>query len=402
MSQSTAVSPVLKEACRSYRSGRYSDALVLLDSLVQPGTRDPYPLLLLALANLQLDRFGQADEVLKKISAIDPHYPPYHRLRAFLFLKAASNFENALGYYVELMGKYPGDTVLARALRRLRKADDFEKFQKSARLDEFVPVPAPPRRFFPTQVFRKKSAPGAGRRPVRRLAGGRRTGGKVLLVFFALLTAALLAAGLYMAGGPLRGLLENVGQPVGADEIDRITLDGSGFELIEKISRARRPEFYYTGTALGDDFHAAKKLLKKKKYNEALLVINKILHSNANMTVKERAAFLKRFVVNIEEREWDPVPFRAVMEKPHLYEGVSLRWSGRVANLRRKQGAATFNLLVEYRSENVFAGIADVFCEPDPGPLKNGDTVEVKAVFAGRVAGGNLYLNGREIETRNP
>jgi len=139
--RATATSPVLKEAHRSYRSGRYSDALVLLDSLVQPGTRDPYPLLLLAMANLQLDRFGRADEILKKIVAVDPHYSPYHQLRAFLFLKAAPDFENALGYYVELMGKYPGDAALARAVRRLRKAGDFERFQKSARIgDDWTPV----------------------------------------------------------------------------------------------------------------------------------------------------------------------------------------------------------------------------------------------------------------------
>ncbi|MBP7585563.1 MAG: hypothetical protein KBA61_16085, partial [Spirochaetes bacterium] len=80
-----------------------------------------------------------------------------------------------------------------------------------------------------------------------------------------------------------------------------------------------------------------------------------------------------------------------------LYGGVSVLWKGRVANLKRKQGAQVFNLLVDYRSEDVFAGVADVFMETADDTLKNGDMVEMKAVFMDMIAGGNPYLRAREI-----
>jgi tetratricopeptide (TPR) repeat protein len=396
MAQAANTSPILLDAYRSYRAGRFADAMVLLDNLVTPGSRDPLPILLLCLANLQLNRYGRADELLKKIVSVNPHYHPYHELRAYLYMKGAPDFESALSYYVEVLGKYPADRALAKAMRRLRRAGNFERFQKEAKLDDFVRVPRPPGGLFDFSRPRPAGRPAPF--PVREGGSGRRTRRR-FIILAAAGVVVLAVAGLYFAReGLLRAFQGRPPAPGGLDAIEQVTLDGSGFDLIEKISRARRPEFYYSGTALRDDFFNSKQLIKNGRYNDALLVINKILNSNANMSVKERAAFLKSFIINIEDREWGDIPYREILNRPHLYGGVSVRWRGRVANLARRQTAQVFHLLVDYRSEDVFAGIADVFLETADGKLKNGDMVTVKAVYMDRISGGNPYLSAKELE----
>jgi len=391
-------SPVLLDAYRSYRAGRYADAAVLLENLASSGARDPYPLLLLSLAHLQLGRFARSDEILKKIAAVDQHYRPYNQLRAYLYMKGAPDFESALSLYVDLIGKYPGDRTLARAQRVLRKARDFERFQREAKLDDFVQVPRPPRgSLFGFTERSGRTAPVSAPARRREFRISRRLKRK-LAISVALAAAIAGAAALFMARGSIGDYFrERAAAPSGMETVDQVTLDGSGFDLVEKISRTRRPEFYYSGTALRDDFLNSKQLIRGGRYNDALLLINKILSSNANMPVKERASFLRRFIVNIEDREWADIPLKSITERPHLYGGVSVLWRGRVANLKKRQGAIVFNLLVDYRSEDVFAGVADVFLEAADDTLKNGDMVEMKAVFMDMIAGGNPYLRAREI-----
>ena len=391
---------MIREAYRSYRAGKYADTLAILENNVFTGSRDPYPLLLLALSNLQLNRFNRVDEILSKFSSVDQHYQAYHQLRAFLFLKGAPDFESALSFYVELMGKYPSDRVLSRAIKTLRGVKDFTTLQRIAKIDYFVKLPKPPGT---TSLFKQSSArePGAATsygRASSRLT--RRMRRNLTIALFTVLAVVAVIAVILPFRDSIADYFSGITSPhlTGTEAIDQLTLDGSGYDLVEKISRTRRPEFYYSANELRVDFAEAKKLIKQNRLNDALLKINRILNSNANMSVKERAEFLKSFIINIDDREWATIPFRTIADHPHLYTGVAVEWKGRVANLKRRQTSMIFNLLVDYSSGDIFSGIVDVFSETAYEGLKNGDIVKMKAVYMNSIPGGNLYLTAKSIE----
>ncbi|HON77521.1 MAG TPA: hypothetical protein PK544_03445, partial [Spirochaetota bacterium] len=185
------------------------------------------------------------------------------------------------------------------------------------------------------------------------------------------------------------------------ETIDQITVDGSGFSLIEKIVKRRTPEFYYSSDVLLRDFRRAKLLIKAGRYNDALSILNRITHSNANHSVRERSEFLKRFIINIDEREWQKIDYNDIKKKPYLYTGYSVEWTGKTANVIRRDGKLIFNLLVDYRSDNVFSGIVDIYSEHNYKWMKNGEDISIRAVIVSTVGSEQrLYLSAKDIEKK--
>lgn len=388
--QGNAASSVLHEAYKAYRKGRFLETLALLDSPSMAYSKDPYGLVLCAMACLQLNKFSRVEELMSKAASIAPQYLLYNQLRAFLYLKGASDFESALLFYGELLGKNPSDRMLAKSLARLRRAQNFEEFQRNAKIEDFVHLTKPPRHL---------SVRSATSKPIRRnnFSSGKFFSRRIVLI--SVLIAVCIVVASYTFKGMRFGCAKNE-TPFSSRyaEIEQITLDGSGFDLIERISKKKQPEYYYNSESLQEDFRASKQLIKNGRLNEALKKINKIIHSNANMSVRERASFLKRFIGAIEDREWEDVPFAEVMKTPHLYGGYALRWKGKTANLKKRQNAIVFNLLVDYHSSDRFSGMAEVYCEQCGEAIKNGEMVAVKGIFMDVITAGTPYLRGREVE----
>ncbi len=389
--QNNAASAVVYEAYRVYKKGRFLEVLALLDSPALASSRDPLGIILCAMACLQLNKFSRAEELLSKAGSIAPHYSLYHQLRGFLYLKAASDFESALLYYGELLGKYPSDKAIAKSLARLRRVRQFDDFQRNAKLEDFVMLTKPSRQLFRRGDISKPEGSRSYSSRKYAFVPSRRA-------FLIILAAILLGSiGIIICN---RIIPEFVSKTHVFSsryaEIEQISLDGSGFELLERISKKTPLEYYYNAASLQEDFRASKQLIKNGRLNAALITINKIIHSNANMSVRERAAFLKSFISAIEDREWEEVPFTEIMKRPHLYGGFSLAWKGKIANYKKRQNASVFHLLIDYRSTDQFAGIAEVFCEQCGGELKNGDMVSVKGIFMDVITAGTPYLHGRE------
>lgn len=392
--QSDAASSVAYEAYKAYKKGRFLEAVALLDSPALSSTRDPYSIVLCAMACLQLNKFSRVEELMSKAGSIAPQYPLYNQLRAFLYLKAAPNFESALLFYGELLAKNPADRSLAKSLARLRNAKNFEEFQRNAKIDDFVALTKPRRRFF--SVFSSSKTARVGSQPFRRKFFSRKT----RRIFFFLALFIALAVIIVFSSRSTRFQCQKSEMPFTSryNEIDQVTLDGSGFDLLERITKKKQPEYYYNSETLQEDFRTSKQLIKNGRFNEALKKINKIIHSNANMSVRERASFLKRFISAVEDREWEEIPFGDIMKNPHLYGGYALKWKGKTANLKKRQNAVVFHLLVDYRATDQFAGMAEVYCDQCGETIKNGDMVFVKGIFMDMITAGTPYLRGREID----
>jgi hypothetical protein len=182
-------------------------------------------------------------------------------------------------------------------------------------------------------------------------------------------------------------------------KIDMISLDGGRYDLIDRIGRERTAVFYYSNEEVLGDFQKARSLLKGEKQHEALVLINRLLNSNANFTVKERAMFLREFLMALEERQESPITFTDAAGSPYLYKGAVVRWRGRVANLKRKDGKMIFHLLVNYSEKNRFAGVAEVYSEKDYAGVSNGSDVETRAVFNSTLGSDNrIYLVAEDVK----
>jgi hypothetical protein len=158
------------------------------------------------------------------------------------------------------------------------------------------------------------------------------------------------------------------------------------------------PEHYVSTAKLEEDFNKSKKLIKTGKYNEALLLLNRINASNVNYDVKEKTNFLIKFVTGIEDRVFDNIPYERLKKKSHLYRGAAIIWKGRIANFKKRERGAIFTLLVDYKNNDQFKGTAEIYSELKENKLKNGDMVEVRGIFISSIGkDGSIHLSARGI-----
>ena len=377
---------LIKEAYKSFRKKRYRDSILLLEGVIESGERDPYPYILFALSLLLSDQFSRADSALKRLRMIDPEYRPFLHLDLFLFMKSAASLDSVVSRYVTVLNRYPDDRYIAKMLRHLRDVRDFSDFQKRARLQEFVYLPKPQKSAFPSRD--------------RDAAGGKSSARRILLLIGAIAVIVLIAI-LYTNRRTIYEYLggERVSDAKRVRDIDRINLGFPRYDLFTRISRKKTDVFYPSNESIEKDFNSAKNLIKKGAYNSALMLLNKLNNSNVTLMVKERVEFLIKFILDVDERNFEKISYEKVLKRPFLYKGFAVQWTGRIANLRRKDGRLFFNLLVDYRDVNIFSGITDVYAERDVEEIENGDIVVLKAILINIIGSEKrLYLVAEEIE----
>jgi hypothetical protein len=168
--------------------------------------------------------------------------------------------------------------------------------------------------------------------------------------------------------------------------------------LIDKILKSKPLIFYYSNDEVINDFRKAKILIKNEKYNDALIIINKIANSNANYRVKERNEFLQKYISNVEYKNYSPIPVEKVLQKSYLYKGSFVQWKGKIANLKSSENKLQFNLLIDYTKEDKFSGVIDVFYGKENKDIKNGDIVTLEGVFINTIGNSNrIYLAADRI-----
>ncbi|HPF05384.1 MAG TPA: hypothetical protein PK293_05050, partial [Spirochaetota bacterium] len=144
------------------------------------------------------------------------------------------------------------------------------------------------------------------------------------------------------------------------------------------------------------DFNESRRLLKAGEFNKGVLILNRILNSNASFMVKEKCEFLIKYVMDSDERTYEEIDIAKLNKKPYLYRGSSVILRGKVANMKQVKGGKSFTLMVGYDGSN-FDGITLVF-DPDKTPLENSEIVEVRGLFITGMGKGNIpYISGEEI-----
>lgn len=368
---------LIKDAYKLYKSKRYNDAILILERLVSTRMDDSYPYFLLSLSYLMTNRFSDVDLILKRLRMIDPEYLPSLQLEAFLVLKSAADIKIVLSKYIDLLEKYPNEKLLKRILNNLHKVKDFSSFQHKALLIDFV------------YLYKPLKSP--------KLSKTGKTKKRYFIVIATTVVVVIVVTSILL----IKMYLSNrhmAKEFISKNQVDLIFLDSSRYDLIDKIKKKKTPIFYYSNEKVLDDFNRAKRLIKEDEYNEALILLNKIYNSNANLRVKERVDFLIRFILNIEDRKYSVISFREVSLRPYLYKGLFIKLKGRVANLKIKDNRLVLNLLIDYKKDDIFTGIIDVYSEKYLEEIKNGDMIDVEAVFIYTIGNENrMYLVAKKI-----
>lgn len=134
--------------------------------------------------------------------------------------------------------------------------------------------------------------------------------------------------------------------------------------------------------------------------NPARVEINRILNSNASVSIKTKALELqgrlsKVTFDNLIENPGDNYSYSKVEEDPVLYEGCYVAWAGTIANLEQhKDGTWTCQLLVGYHDGEHVEGTVDVVFQKDflINPSK-----PIKILGIVCVKSGKIYLDGTAI-----
>lgn len=381
----------INEAYRSFKKKNYENAVIILEKGYSSGDTTAYSMFLLAVSLIYSNNFSRAGNILEHIQRVEPLYEPFIQLKSFLSLKSAVSREEAMHVYVAALEKLPADFVLRKALRILEDSKDFSTFQKKVKLDELVEIPAPGKKFYSGKI----------NNPIKRKVKNYRryTVPGIILVFFLVIIAAVFVFSSLNNSSVFINLIQ---QKTGSKKsgisgkVDLIDIGGAGYGIVDRISSARTPEFYASGDLVINEFNEARRLLKQGEFNKGVLILNRILNSNASFMVKEKCEFLIKYVMDSDERTYDVIDISALNSKPYLYRGSSVILKGKVANMKEVKGGKSFTLMVGYDGSN-FNGLTLVY-DPGNSNIENGEMVEVKGLFITGMGKGNVpYISGEKI-----
>jgi tetratricopeptide (TPR) repeat protein len=373
---------LIRDAYRSLNKKKFQEAILTLEKALSSGAGEIYILLLLSVAYLHTDQFGKLARFITKMKDMNPSYMPLIQLDAFLKLKSAAEQGEALRLYIDLIAQYPADPHIHRGRNLISAAGDFLYFQKNARLQDFVNIPRPSRNLKKTE--RKTAYVGTlGRRGIKIQKDIRVRWRWVFLILIIIAAAAMasLGAWFFMGSGHLgKGFMITKNPRADYSSIDLLSLGGTEYDLVKNIKKDRVAVYYESVRDMTDDFNRARKLIKAEKYNDALFVLNGLYNSNANFVVKEKVDFLIKFVIDLEDRDFDETPFAAMNKNKYRYRGFAVRWKGRIDRVRERGESQIYTIRLDPSGVDP-SGDADVFSGKILPGLRKGSLVLLEGVI---------------------
>ncbi len=389
----------LHEAYRSFKKKNYTNAIIILEQTKDSGHEDHYALFLQAVCLLYSNNFPAANNVMEKIQRVNPSYTPFIQLKSFLALKSSVNREDALSAYISALEKNSSDRLLRKGLRAVEESVDFYKYQRGAKLSDLVKIPKPGKKdvIIEPDRFARRRETGRERRSIPVV--------KPVYVFIlvVIVISSAAAVTLFNYREHLNIFADREAVKLDKDslnKIDMVDISGSGYGIINRINKDKTPEFYPSGDFLLNDFSEARQLIKKGFFNRAIIILNKITNSNASFPVKEKSDFLIRFIMESDERVYEEIDLKLINEKPYLYRGSAVTFTGKAANVKEIKGGTAFSLMIGYDGNN-FKGVCEIF-DSAKSPVNNGDIVEVQGLFILNIGqGGSPYITSEKITVKS-
>lgn len=329
---------------------------------------------LCALCMLYLDQFDRAFELITRAIREYPDEIAFSEMMAYFHLKSAESAEVFTANLV-VLGLNERSLKTRRLFECAMREHSFTEFQKKARISECVTRIPPPRE----SLFKRPSSS-------RKIKIS-----PAVIVKTALITLPVIVvvvALLYFNSGTSLFHMDKSGS-----KYDSLFSEDESalrrYPAIE-ISAEKAVYHYDSSEALLADYSLARKKIKNGDANGGIVLANKILHSNASVHLKERAAFIKNFTLAIEDRNSSIISIRELLDDPLLYNGTRIRLKGKAANVRYKNNATTFTLLVDARGDT-FECTAEVVFHSQI-QLNDGENTEIEVTFLHAVREGKALV----------
>ena len=368
---------LVRQAYRSLSRGSLVEAVGCLEQVAADkiSKTGPYVDYLLAVAYLKSDRLAPASELVKNALRRYPEYAPFKEILAYLALKSGTSREQVVAPIIQYEQEYPQSRKIRRLHRKLLSCRDFEAFQRKLKFEECITLQKPPKSI-DTVRFRKDI-------PVITVSHNLR---KVLIstaALFCLVSAPVFVYNYFFT-------------PSDTTEVstEHFRLDNHRYPLIDTASGESR--FTYNNEKeLLSDYEKSREYIKKGKHNEALLLLNRIMLSNVNISVKDRVVFLKDFIRRVETKSYDKINFAKLKNDPELYHGFYLEMTGKVANFKSNDESSAFTLLVNEKNDN-FDAVAQVIMDGTV-EVENGVQVTVEGEFLKSADDGGIIIKADNV-----
>jgi hypothetical protein len=336
----------LEEARRLFRARKFPEVIRVLEPDVFRFRENPEYFQLLGFACLQAGDLGGAFSYVSRAQQLqDDDIDTLLGLAAIHFRRTEN--EAALKRWLEVLDAQPSNTIARRGLDLLRTAPTPDALQEMIENGKI-------RMIYPDLRGRAVARHGTGGNAARL----------VIIGLVVLIIAGVGFLGWRMSrphASPRPGVYAIDLPP----DLPSFIETGTGFP------------FVLTEKEVRSTFKKARTELLAFHDNRAAVEINRILLSNAASPVRERARMLKGFITQATfDTLRDGFPYSMVVTQPALYDGCSVDWKGKVANLAIGADAITFDLLVGYDQEKELEGIVRVSL-PFAAEMHDGDAMEV-------------------------
>jgi hypothetical protein len=323
---------LLTRASKLMRARRFRQVIRLLEPEVFRYRQSFEYFYLLGVATLYAGDAAGAASYLERARALEERQEVLVGLAAIEMRRGRK--EDCLKSWLEIVDRWPRNRQARRGLKLLRRGGEPGELSADKRLMRSLYPPLPVRV------------------------------GPALATVAALLAAAVaVAAALRYLPAPARRDVPDLALP----STPLVSGSTAGAAYVMGEGEIRRT------------FERARRLLLAYRDNEAGVELNRLLLSNADSAVKERARMLKTYVrvpdfANLG-RVWS---WQEVAAEPGLYDGCYVLWRGRIANLRPDAPGAKFDFLAGYERGTELLGIvpASIGFAAD---LASGDNLEVIA-----------------------
>lgn len=353
----------LSFAKKMMKRRKFSKAIILLESREENYYENFDFYLTLGICYLYAGNYGSASSNFQKARSLGQLTNVNLILgQAVLFLRRGDT-ERAIHYYMEVLEYDPQNKIALSAMEFIRKDGDYSiicKWVDSGKIEKFFPK--------------------IGISSYKVM--------KVLIPFFAAVLGVLISV-LIIFSKP-ETFYESTDRP----SISHLNL--TSFErksLSEEKSVSDKVEL--TASEIEDSYEKILKLYNSSRDNACQVEINRILNSNAIVSVKQKARIVMDYLEKPDFSNIKDVPdFKSVSENPYLYLDCWVNWSGRVSNVVQTESLYECNLLIGYEELKNVEGIV---------PVKFFQIPEIDAEKPVQILGkiseenGKIYIEGNAV-----
>lgn len=315
-----------KLGLKYYRKKQYRNAVSCLEKALTENKNDPEVYLFLGNASLLTGDIDGARRYFRGGLLVREDDRELMRGLSYVYLND-ERIEDAISLWGRILDRNPRERVIKQALSRLRESDDVGSFAESIDPKSFLTAKVP--------LYSKM---------------------KPYILSLSISFGILIIIVLFYVTPLYQKTLQRFYPEI-------VELNAIELPLEEPVidTESTDAHYSYSEEEIKSSFEQIKKYIYRDKNNTAIVSLNRVMLSNASVGVKERFRILYTFLDPPDPLSIDYNPrYFEIMKEPALFEGVYVRWTGKIAGLSKEGERVDFDLLVNYENEDTIEGIAHV------------------------------------------